>query len=417
MFGKWHLGMFKEDYLPVNRGFDEYEGYLQGCQSAYTHVSGCCSAGSPDHDVNYTCMDTQSHFLGYDWFSQALPMPSTNHTNSADLIKNRAVKFITEHYESENPFFLYLPFQNIHGPYTCDPKYRNLFSNTTLTPEEQTMFGYITELDDAVGHVVKALEDAPPSVSQNTIIFFSSDNGAPSVNGVSHTTGTDPGWGLRNFPFRGHKAEIWEGGTRVAGFISSPLLSNEVKGTVSNGHFHITDWLPTIVSLSGGVVPQHVDGFDIWETISQGRKSPRTEHLYNINPLCHGGQAGAPKAGLRIGDMKILTFCYSISGIDGSNFTGPVNAPIGTKGIDPEFTKGPVLYNVTSDPSETINLAHQDEFKSILNNLLNRLKELAVQSVIPMQWDAPFQGENYSCANCPKHPPMHSANVPWTYWL
>eukprot|EP01060_Flectonema_neradi_P003334 TRINITY_DN1213_c1_g1_i2.p1 TRINITY_DN1213_c1_g1~~TRINITY_DN1213_c1_g1_i2.p1 ORF type:complete len:531 (+),score=87.69 TRINITY_DN1213_c1_g1_i2:74-1666(+) len=417
MFGKWHLGMFREDYMPAKRGFDYYEGYLQGCQSAYTHVSSCCSANTPDHDNNYTCIADTWQFIGYDWFNQTAPLPSANHTNSAYLIRDRAVGFIQDHYESENPFFLYLPFQNIHSPYTCDPKYRNMFSNTTLTGEEQTIWGYIAELDDAVGHVLDALNEAPSSVSQNTVIFFSSDNGAPPVDGVSHTVGSNPGWGQRNFPFRGHKSEIWEGGTRVAGFVHSPLLPKEVRGTVSHEHYHITDWLPTIVSLSGGRLPPNIDGHDIWTSVSQGTKSPRTEHLYNINPLCHAGQAGSPKAGLRIGDMKVLTYCYSINGIDNATFTGPVSAPEGTKDIDPEFYKGPVLYNLTADPSETTNLAHDSEYKQVLDNLLKRLELFANQSVIPMQWEPPFQGDDYFCSDCPKHPPMHSADDAWTFWL
>ena len=66
--------------------------------------------------------------------------------------------------------------------------------------------------------------------------------------------------------------------------------------------------------------------------------------------LCQGGQAGSPKAGLRMGSYKVLAWCYSIKGIGGGNVTGPVNAPKGSKAanIDPEFTKGPVLYNLVS---------------------------------------------------------------------
>merc|ERR1719473_321910 len=55
MFGKWHLGMFKEDYTPPRRGFDEHMGYYQGCESHYTHVAACCGAGSPDHDQDFVC--------------------------------------------------------------------------------------------------------------------------------------------------------------------------------------------------------------------------------------------------------------------------------------------------------------------------------------------------------------------------
>ena len=47
---KWHLGMFQTKYTPIERGFDEHMGYFQGCESAFTHIAACCSAGSPDSD-------------------------------------------------------------------------------------------------------------------------------------------------------------------------------------------------------------------------------------------------------------------------------------------------------------------------------------------------------------------------------
>ena len=55
MFGKWHLGMYKEAYTPRKRGFDEHMGYYQGCGSQFTHVAACCTAGTPDHDQNFIC--------------------------------------------------------------------------------------------------------------------------------------------------------------------------------------------------------------------------------------------------------------------------------------------------------------------------------------------------------------------------
>ena len=80
-----------------------------------------------------------------------------------------------------------------------------------------------------------------------------SDNGAPpATDDVNHQVGKNPGWIARNHPFRGYKTLIWEGGTRVAGFIHSAMLPASVRGTVSNVMMHVTDWLPTIVALAGG---------------------------------------------------------------------------------------------------------------------------------------------------------------------
>merc|ERR1719440_1185531 len=222
MFGKWHLGMFTEAYTPPHRGFDEHMGYYQGCESHYTHVAACCSAGSPDRDQNYTCSRDPrpkwAPYLGYDWFKtgpapnsgSSKPDLSVNHTNSADLIRDAAIDFIGRAAKQEKPFFLYLPFQNIHGPYTCDKKYRDQYTSqgSKFTEGEQTMFGYITEMDTAVGEIIKALKAS--GRYENSVIIFSSDNGAPPASAdVNHQEGQNPGWIARNYPFRGHKALIW----------------------------------------------------------------------------------------------------------------------------------------------------------------------------------------------------------------
>mmetsp|Transcript_97776 Transcript_97776/g.276738 ORF Transcript_97776/g.276738 Transcript_97776/m.276738 type:complete len:561 (+) Transcript_97776:51-1733(+) len=425
MFGKWHLGMHTEDYTPPHRGFDEHMGYYQGCESHYTHVAACCAAGSGDHDQNFTCKP--NGFTGYDWFKTG-PVPhdgnskpdlAANHTNSAYLIRDAAVDFIKRMSTHEKPFFLYLPFQNIHGPYTCDNKYRDMYASqgTKFTDGEQTMFGYITEMDDAVGEIVVALKSS--GRFEHSIIIFSSDNGAPPASAdVNHQEGSNPGWIARNYPFRGNKGLIWEGGTRVAGFVSSMILPSQVRGTESHALFHVTDWLPTIVRLAAGTTAHNMplDGYDVWPTLTEGVPSSRTEMLYNVNPLCHAGQAKSPKAGLRVENFKVLVWCYSVKGIDGATKTGPINAPKG-EGHDPEFEKGVVLYDLVADPAERTNLAHDPTHAERLRNMLARLKELAEQMVEPMQWDPPYQGPHYECAKCPKHPASKGVDMPWVPWI
>eukprot|EP00038_Savillea_parva_P008510 m.177434 g.177434 ORF g.177434 m.177434 type:complete len:563 (+) comp14347_c0_seq1:1-1689(+) len=421
MFGKWHLGMYKEAYTPRKRGFDEHMGYYQGCESAYTHVAACCSAGSNTNDQDFVCDHGEGQYLGYDWFKSgdtggdSVPDYTANHTNSATLISAAARDFLSRVATAgaTQPWFLYLPFQNIHAPYTCDPQYRSQYNNSRFTQGEQTMFGYITEVDTKVGEIMTQLKSVP-SQYNNTVIIFSSDNGAPPASDdVNHQVGQNPGWIARNYPFRGHKALIWEGGTRVAGFVHSPLLPKSVQGTVSNALMHVTDWLPTIVNLAKGSTSRNLalDGKDQWASITGDAPDARTEMLYGINPT-DGGQAGAPTAGLRMGDYKVLCWSYTIEGIAGGNVTGPCSPCPGAD--DPELKKGPVLFNLANDPGETTNLATSEPDQ--LAKLLARLKELALESVEPQQWDPPYQGETYYCATCPKHPPGKGAAAAWLPW-
>ena len=141
--------------------------------------------------------------------------------------------------------------------------------------------------------------------------------------------------------------------------------------------------------------------------------------LYNVNPLCNSGQAGAPKAGIRIGDMKLLAYCYDVKGIDGKTSTGPRPAPKNDKAVDPAFKLGDgvVLYDLASDISESNNLAQDPAHAATVQQLAARLAELAEESVIPQQWTKPYQGPDYFCADCPLHPGGKGPGAPWAPWL
>lgn len=89
------------------------------------------------------------------------------------------------------------------------------------------------------------------------------------------------------------------GGVRGAAFLHSPLLAS--KGRVSLDLMHVTDWLPTLYELAGGnsSMLRNVDGYNMWDTLSKGEKSPRQELLHNIHPS--GGEAA-----MRYGQWKIV---------------------------------------------------------------------------------------------------------------
>lgn len=217
-----------------------------------------------------------------------------------------------------------------------------------------------------------------------------------------------------------------EGGTRVAGFVSggSPLLPAAIRGSTSHKLMHITDWVPTLTAAAGvDRIPGKafpLDGKNVWEAITDAATpSPRTEMLYNVNPLCDAGQAGAPRAALRVGSFKLLAWCFTVAGIGGANATGPHAAAAGDKSADPEFKKGNglVLYDLDADPAETTNLAHDAQHKATVASMLARLTELAAQSVEPQQWVKPYQGAGYECADCPLHPGGTGPMQPWEPWL
>lgn len=100
----------------------------------------------------------------------------------------------------------------------------------------------MTHLDFSVGAVVQAL--ARKNMLNDSIIIFSTDNGGPAegfnLNAAS------------NWPLRGVKNTLWEGGVRGAALLFSPMLAN--KHRVANQTMHIVDWLPTLIHAAGGDV-------------------------------------------------------------------------------------------------------------------------------------------------------------------
>ena len=84
--------------------------------------------------------------------------------------------------------------------------------------------------------------------------------------------------------------DLFIGGVRGAGFIHSPLLEN--PGRVSKDLIHVTDWLPTILSLAGVKIPENIlDGYDQWNTLQNEEASPREEILLNIDDKALGNSA------------------------------------------------------------------------------------------------------------------------------
>lgn len=98
----------------------------------------------------------------------------------------------------------------------------------------------LSKLDDSVGKVVEAL--GKRNMLENSIIVFSTDNGGPA-DGFNLNAAS-------NWPLRGVKNTLWEGGVRGAGLIWSPLIKKAHR--VAKQKIHIVDWLPTLYSAAGG---------------------------------------------------------------------------------------------------------------------------------------------------------------------
>ena len=75
--------------------------------------------------------------------------------------------------------------------------------------------------------------------------------------------------GGNNFPLRGNKGSLLEGGVRGVGLVVSELIDKKYRNTTNHAWLHITDWYPTLVTLAGGnITGQSLNGFDVWNSIA-----------------------------------------------------------------------------------------------------------------------------------------------------
>lgn len=289
--GKWHLGFCSWDYTPTMRGFDTFWGYYTGAEDYYHHVrsgwhhlsSATCNDPVPQDQLSVNASDAHSIPFGYDFRNNTAPEYSVDGQYSTYVFSSYIENLLRTRNASD-PMFLYLPFQSVHSPLQVPENYTRPFDHIDAK-DRRVKLGMVLALDEAVGRVVQALKDT--GHYDNSIIIFTSDNGGPTVSAGN------------NWPLRGNKTTLWEGGTRVVAFVHSPLLPN--KGIVSDNLIHVTDWFATIAGLAGGTAPDDTSGYDQWQAITTSAPSPRAEMIYNIDMTKNGMNAG-----IRMGDYKLL---------------------------------------------------------------------------------------------------------------
>jgi len=204
----------------------------------------------------------------------------------------------------------------------------------------------ISCMDDEIGKVLAALQEK--KMLANTLVVFQSDNGGPRsakfTGEVDMSKSTIP---ADNGPYRDGKAMLYEGGIRVVALANWP---GRIKpGTVVNQPIHIVDIYPTLAGLAG-VKPgknKPLDGVDVWPTIAEGKPSPRSEVVLDIEPF---------RAAIRKGYWKLIWRVTLPSSVE--------------------------LFNLARDPGEKTNLA--DKNPHIVKELQQRIETLAKEAVQPL---------------------------------
>lgn len=323
--GKWHLGHADRQFWPKQRGFDHQYGPLIGEIDYFTHKQGGV----------------------LDWYrnNQRLDEPGY----STDLIGNEAVRLIDRH-DVKKPLYLYLTFNAPHTPYQAPQAYLDRYKHIA-DPARRAYAAMVTAMDDQVGRVVAALDKR--GMRDNTLIVFQSDNGGtsnPLFAGEGDVSKIKIP--VDNGPLRDGKGSLYEGGTRVVAFANWP---GHIKPGTVNGMMHVVDMYPTLATLAGAPLDKGkpLDGMDMWPTISANAPSPRTEIVYNIEPL---------RAGIREGDWKLVW-----------------RTPL------PESVE---LFNIAQDPFEKRDVAAEQPDRVVA--LKKRASELAASAAKPLFMQTEF---------------------------
>jgi hypothetical protein len=372
MVGKLNLGFCDEAYLPTNRGFDSFTGFLVGGGDKYSHQRKDSSGYDlyynqvPDKSVsgNYSldividrvasviqnhqtrtftsreesasCFDYNVDLVGHDitdgTISNVLNFkecqnycslrPDCNFWswNPASFASNRLLcqlkssnkgrtrpsgkisgpKICGGTFTSSgdgSKLFLYVPFQLPHAPNQVPEVYEDLYQDVK-NEKRRKFLGMVSAMDEAVGSIVRTIKSN--NMLEETLFVFLSDNGANTLEGGN------------NWPLRGGKNSLWEGGTRVPSFVSGKLLPKSIQGSVSTRLFHITDWIPTLLEAIGAeksLRPTYLDGVNQWNCLLDKREpDARNEMVYNIEEV-------TPSAAIRVGSMKLVINPSAASGL------------------------------------------------------------------------------------------------------
>jgi arylsulfatase A-like enzyme len=275
--GKWHLG-YRVPFIPVNQGFDSFRGFMAGGSDYHSHIN---RSGEPD------------------WWKDDKLVPEEGYTT--DLLTDHAIGFIKQN--KDKPFCVYIPYQAVHFPfqgpndeadrvvggnYWSKAKYGRRYDD--VEDRKAAYKEMIESLDANVGRIVAAVKQL--GLEGNTLIFFTSDNGAYS-------------WVGSNLPCRGQKTDLWEGGHRVPTVAYWP---GKIRpGTVTGETTMTMDLFATMTAMAGAELPKglKLDGANLLPLLLEGRKLPERTLFWRFRKQ-HAVRKGPWKLLVRGGDQYLF---------------------------------------------------------------------------------------------------------------
>jgi len=336
--GKWHLGHSK-DFLPRKHGFDESLRIDQGSLFLPEDDKNVINAKLEFDPIDKVLWGNLPYAVN---FNEGPRMNPNGHLT--DYLTNEAVKVIEKN--KNRPFFLYLAYWAVHSPLQAKKEdYEKL--SFIENHDERVLASMVMTVDRGVGKIRDVLKKN--NIDDNTIIIFTSDNGAPGYIGLPDL----------NKPYRGWKLTHFEGGVHVPFIVSYP---NKIpKGTTYNGRVSNLDILSTVASVAGVDMNRN----DLKEIEFDGA---------NVLPYLIGENEGEPQ---RVLFNKSGNYSFIIK----EGWKLQVDLVQNKKW----------LYNLNEDPTEQENLIKSDiEKLNELEKILNKKLSEQVKPIWPSLLDWPI---------------------------
>jgi arylsulfatase A-like enzyme len=262
LIGKWGLGEAGTSGIPTKQGFDYFFGYLNQ-RHAHNYYPTFLWRNEEQVKLRNLVPDEDAEGSGN----------SSNRLDySHDLMAEETLKFVEQN--RRQPFFLYLAFTIPHANNEARNKGMEVpelgeFASKDWPEQERAKAAMIARMDRDVGRLMALLKKI--GVDDNTVVFFTSDNG-PHREG-----GSDPDFFDSNGALKGIKRDLYEGGIRVPMIVRWP---KKVKaGTTSDQVWSHWDFLPTAAGIAGAKSPANIDGISMLPALL-GKKQRNHEFLY-----------------------------------------------------------------------------------------------------------------------------------------
>lgn len=270
--GKWHLGD-QAKHFPLNRGFDEFFGFVGGHRSFFP-INNNITEEEKIHDNKHIFPEDSVGYL-------------------TDLWTDKAISFIKK--KADKPFFIYLAYNAVHTPVDAKKEWWDKFANIPDSGR-RAYAALMASLDENIGRLRQTLKEQ--NLDDKTLILFLNDNGGATTNFSD------------NGPLRGMKGSVWEGGVRVA---MSMVWKNKLpQNAVYEQPVNSLDFLPTALAAANGkqTGKNPLDGKNLIPFITNQQKEAPHDALYWRRGIAAGIREGNWKL-IRVESNPILLFDLS----------------------------------------------------------------------------------------------------------